>query len=102
MNNLPVPGSHVHLIAICGVGMAALAGLLQSLGYRVTGSDAAAYPPMTTYLEGLGITVQLGYRTEHLEQRPDLVVVGNAVHATTPKSRWCWTKGSHPSLFLRP
>jgi len=93
MNNLPVPGSHVHLIAICGVGMAALAGLLQSLGYRVTGSDAAAYPPMSTYLEGLGITVQLGYQTERLEQRPDLVVVGNAVSRDNPEVQVVLDKG---------
>ena len=85
MNNLPVPGSHVHLIAICGVGMAALAGLLQSLGYRVTGSDAAAYPPMSAYLDRLGIPVQLGYHTKHLERRPDLVVVGNAVSRDNPE-----------------
>jgi len=93
MNNLPVPGSHVHLIAICGVGMAALAGLLQSLGYRVTGSDAAAYPPMSTYLEGLGITVQLGYQTDRLEQRPDLVVVGNAVSRDNPEVQVVLDKG---------
>ena len=44
MNNLPPPGSHLHLIAICGVGMASLAGLLQSRGYRVTGSDREGPP----------------------------------------------------------
>jgi len=93
MNNLPVPGNHVHLIAICGVGMAALAGLLQSLGYRVTGSDAAAYPPMSTYLDRLGIPVQLGYHTEHLEQRPDLVVVGNAVSRDNPEVQVVLDKG---------
>ena len=37
---------HVHLIGICGSAMASLAGMLQTKGYRVTGSDAAAYPPM--------------------------------------------------------
>ena len=60
MNNLPPPGSHVHLIAICGVGMASLAGLLQSRGYRVTGSDQNVYPPMSTYLQGIGIPILLG------------------------------------------
>ena len=41
---------HIHLIGICGSAMASLAGLLQMRGYRVTGSDAAAYPPMSDLL----------------------------------------------------
>lgn len=76
--------ARIHLIAICGVGMASLAGLLKSRGYRVTGSDENIYPPMSTYLEGLGIPVS-GYREENLETRPDLVVVGNAVSRGNPE-----------------
>lgn len=34
MSDVPPPDSHIHLIAVCGVGMASLAGLLQSRGYR--------------------------------------------------------------------
>jgi UDP-N-acetylmuramate: L-alanyl-gamma-D-glutamyl-meso-diaminopimelate ligase len=79
MNDLPPPGSHIHLIAICGVGMASLAGLLQSQGYRVTGSDQNVYPPMSTYLQGIGIPILSGYCEEHLSPRPDLVVIGNAI-----------------------
>lgn len=78
-------GSRIHLIAICGVGMASLAGLLQSQGYRVTGSDENAYPPMSNYLASLGIEILSGYREEHLRERPDLVVVGNAVSRTNPE-----------------
>ncbi|MGH7773545.1 MAG: UDP-N-acetylmuramate:L-alanyl-gamma-D-glutamyl-meso-diaminopimelate ligase [Candidatus Binatia bacterium] len=84
MNDLPAQG-HVHLIAICGVGMAALAGLLQSQGCRVTGSDQNVYPPMSTYLTELGIQVLSGYREEHLQERPDLVVIGNAVSRNNPE-----------------
>jgi UDP-N-acetylmuramate: L-alanyl-gamma-D-glutamyl-meso-diaminopimelate ligase len=73
------PGSHIHLIAICGVGMASLAGLLQSRGYRVTGSDQNTYPPMSTYLAGIGIEVLSGFAKENLAARPDLVIIGNAV-----------------------
>ena len=76
MNNLPPSGSHIHLIAICGVGMASLAGLLQSRGYRVTGSDQNVYPPMSTYLRGIGIPILSGYSAAHLQPRPDLVVIG--------------------------
>src|ERR1051325_5722176 len=73
------PGAHVHLIAVCGVGMAPLAGLLKAQGYRVTGSDQNVYPPMSTYLADLRIEVMSGYAADHLRDRPDLVVVGNAV-----------------------
>ena len=35
--------------------MASLAGMLQAAGFRVTGSDASAYPPMSDFLHSLGI-----------------------------------------------
>jgi UDP-N-acetylmuramate: L-alanyl-gamma-D-glutamyl-meso-diaminopimelate ligase len=85
MNDLPPNGSHIHLIAICGVGMASLAGLLQSQGYRVSGSDQNVYPPMSTYLQGIGISILTGYHEEHIAERPDLVVVGNAVPRNNPE-----------------
>jgi UDP-N-acetylmuramate: L-alanyl-gamma-D-glutamyl-meso-diaminopimelate ligase len=78
-------GDHIHLIAVCGVGMAPLAGLLQAQGYRVTGSDQNVYPPMSTYLAGLRIEVMSGYAAEHLRDKPDLVVVGNAVSRNNPE-----------------
>ena len=78
MSGLP-PRGHVHLIAVCGVGMASLAGQLQSQGYRVTGSDHNVYPPMSAYLAKLGIETLSGYKEEHLADKPDLVVIGNAV-----------------------
>src|SRR6476660_8192167 len=86
MNNLPPPNSHIHLIAVCGVGMASLAGLLKSQGYRVTGSDQNVYPSMSTYLQGIGIPILSGYREEHLSPRPDLVVIGNAVSRGNPEA----------------
>lgn len=70
---------HIHLIGICGTAMASLAGMLQLQGHRVTGSDAAAYPPMSDLLAGLGIPVLEPYAESNLEPRPDLVVVGNAI-----------------------
>lgn len=73
------PGSHVHFTAICGVGMGSLAALLHAEGYRISGSDENVYPPMSTLLESLGIGINRGYRAEHLMERPDLVIIGNAV-----------------------
>lgn len=86
MNDIPESGSHIHLIAICGVGMASLAGLLQSQGFRVTGSDENIYPPMSSYLEDIGIKVLSGFAKEHLDDRPDLVIVGNAVSRNNPEA----------------
>src|SRR5438270_3197701 len=70
---------HIHLIGSCGTAMASLAGMLQQRGFRVTGSDAAAYPPMSDFLASLGIPVAQPFDTHNLEPRPDLVVVGNAI-----------------------
>ena len=70
---------HVHLVAIGGVAMAALAGMLKQRGYQVTGSDEHVYPPMSSVLERLGIAVLEGYRPDNLTPRPDLVVIGNKV-----------------------
>jgi len=86
MNDLPTAGAHIHLTAICGVGMASLAGLLQARGYRITGSDQNIYPPMSTYLEGIGVDVLPGYRAEHVSPRPDLVVIGNAISRNNPEA----------------
>jgi UDP-N-acetylmuramate: L-alanyl-gamma-D-glutamyl-meso-diaminopimelate ligase len=70
---------HIHLIGICGTAMASLAGMLQERGFRVTGSDAASYPPMSTFLDSLGIPVAQPFAEANLIPRPDLVVVGNAL-----------------------
>jgi UDP-N-acetylmuramate: L-alanyl-gamma-D-glutamyl-meso-diaminopimelate ligase len=70
---------HIHFIGICGTAMASLAGMLQARGFRVTGSDAASYPPMSTFLESLGIPVAQPFAEANLNPRPDLVVVGNAL-----------------------
>ena len=71
------PPAVIHLIGICGTGMGTLAGLLREKGFAVTGSDAHAYPPMSTELERLGITVMEGFSASNLNHNPDLVVVGN-------------------------
>jgi UDP-N-acetylmuramate: L-alanyl-gamma-D-glutamyl-meso-diaminopimelate ligase len=75
----------VHLIAVCGVGMSALAGMLKQRGYDVSGSDENVYPPMSTVLERLGISIRQGFRAENLADRPDLVIVGNKVSRSNPE-----------------
>src|SRR5213078_658805 len=72
-------GKHIHLIGICGTAMASLAGMLAERGFRATGSDAAAYPPMSDFLKSLGIPVLQPFAVHNLNHVPDLVVVGNAI-----------------------
>ena len=81
------PPSHIHLLGICGTGMAALAGLLKEQGFFVSGSDEHAYPPMSTFLKDLGIPVTNGYAPENLEPRPDLAVVGNVIRRENPEAQ---------------
>ncbi|MEN0062630.1 MAG: UDP-N-acetylmuramate:L-alanyl-gamma-D-glutamyl-meso-diaminopimelate ligase [Myxococcota bacterium] len=72
----------VHVMGVAGTAMAALAGMLKDAGYTVTGSDQGeVYPPMSTYLESLGIDVMKGYVASNLDHNPDLVIVGNVIRA---------------------
>ncbi len=89
MPHVHTPGDvrRIYLIGICGTGMASLAGMLEARGFEIGGSDEHVYPPMSTYLERLGIKVLEGYTKEHLETfRPDLVVIGNAAAITNPEA----------------
>ena len=86
LNSAPEHPRHIHLIGICGTGMAAMAGMLQQQGFMVTGSDQNVYPPMSDFLAGLGIEVMAGYAAANLSVRPDLVIVGNVVRSTNPEA----------------
>jgi UDP-N-acetylmuramate: L-alanyl-gamma-D-glutamyl-meso-diaminopimelate ligase len=66
--------------------MAPLACLLQEQGHRVRGVDGPLYPPMSTLLAGAGIVPFVGYDPAHLEPRPDLVVIGNAIRRDNPEA----------------
>ncbi len=81
------PGSHIHLMGICGTAMASLAGLLKDRGFKITGSDLNPYPPMSTQLEGLGIPIMKPYKAENLHPRPDFVIVGNVISANNEEAQ---------------
>jgi len=76
---------HYHLIGICGTAMASLAGMLQARGHEITGSDENVYPPMSTMLESLGITVLKGFDPTHVTTSVDCVIVGNAISRGNPE-----------------
>ena len=62
---------HIHILGICGTFMGGIALLARERGYRVTGSDANVYPPMSTQLQDAGIELLEGYAAEHLQPAPD-------------------------------
>ena len=84
-NYIPQHVQKIHLIAVCGTGMGALACMLKRLGYEVTGSDHKIYPPMSHFLVEQGIRISDGFKEEHIAYGPDLVIVGNAVTRENPE-----------------
>jgi UDP-N-acetylmuramate: L-alanyl-gamma-D-glutamyl-meso-diaminopimelate ligase len=77
---------HVHLVGVSGTGMGALAALFREAGEDVSGSDVAFDPPVGPALRELGIRCMTGYDAAHLDPRPDLVVVGNAIRRGNPEA----------------
>lgn len=80
---------HVHFIGICGVAMSALAIAFKENGWKVTGSDAGFYPPVSTNLAEKRIDFYPGWHPEKIG-KPDLVVVGNVVSSFNPE--WLYVK----------
>ncbi|MGR9044588.1 MAG: UDP-N-acetylmuramate:L-alanyl-gamma-D-glutamyl-meso-diaminopimelate ligase [Gammaproteobacteria bacterium] len=76
---------HIHILGICGTFMGGLALIARELGYTVSGSDQNVYPPMSSQLEQQGITLMEGYRSENLNPKPDLVIIGNALSRGNPE-----------------
>ena len=78
-NRIPKHVEKIHLIAVCGTGMGALASMLKDMGFEVTGSDRKIYPPMSSFLAKKGIKIADGFDEKNISSDTDLVVVGNAV-----------------------
>ena len=77
-------GSHLHILGICGTFMGGIAAIARAAGYRVTGCDAAVYPPMSEQLARLGIDLIEGYGADQTSLRPDCWVIGNVVSRGNP------------------
>jgi UDP-N-acetylmuramate: L-alanyl-gamma-D-glutamyl-meso-diaminopimelate ligase len=84
---IPATVRHIHLIGVAGSAMAALAGMLATRGYRVTGSDNQLYEPTASLLKGLKIEIRNSYDGANLTPAPDLVVVGNVVPRANPEAQ---------------
>jgi UDP-N-acetylmuramate: L-alanyl-gamma-D-glutamyl-meso-diaminopimelate ligase len=89
----------VHLVAICGTGMGALAGLLKEAGHDVRGSDRAFYPPMAERLQAWGIPALQGFDPVHLDPAPALVIVGNVCRKDNPEAQAALQRGLRVMSF---
>jgi UDP-N-acetylmuramate: L-alanyl-gamma-D-glutamyl-meso-diaminopimelate ligase len=86
LNFFPDSPRHIHFMGVCGTGMAAMAGMLKSQGFQVSGADNHVYPPMSDFLARAGIAIQDGYKAQNLVPRPDLVIVGNVITRKNPEA----------------
>lgn len=75
---------HLHILGISGTFMSALALLAREMGFKVTGSDANCYPPVSDLLASKGITWVEGYEDSSLALQADTVIVGNAIKRGMP------------------
>jgi len=75
---------HIHILGICGTFMAGIAALAKSQGHKVTGCDQNVYPPMSTQLEDLGISITEGFSEDQIILNPDVFVIGNVISRGNP------------------
>ncbi|THD77646.1 MAG: hypothetical protein E7812_12850 [Phenylobacterium sp.] len=66
----------IHFTGIAGAGMSAAALMMRDAGHEVSGSDADAFPPLSTYVEGLGFPFFRSFAAENLPDDLDVLVLG--------------------------
>ncbi len=74
----------IHILGACGTFMGGVAILARRAGHEVSGADQHTYPPMSTLLESEGIVLHEGYSEEAMHDKPDLVIIGNALSRGNP------------------
>jgi UDP-N-acetylmuramate--alanine ligase len=72
------PGSSVYFIGIKGTGMCALAELMYTMGYRISGSDGAEVFYTDAILKSLGIPYYESFSPGHIHDDFDLVIYSAA------------------------
>jgi UDP-N-acetylmuramate--alanine ligase len=83
ISTLPLNVGTVHFVGIGGIGMSGIAEVLNSLGYRVQGSDQADGANVRR-LASLGIKTFVGHRAENLGDAA-VVVTSSAVKPDNPE-----------------
>lgn len=67
---------NIYFLGIAGAGVSALASVLHSQGHHVSGSDEGVFPPVSTYLDNLGIHYANGFDAANLPDHVDIAIVG--------------------------
>ena len=83
----------IHILGACGTFMGGVAILARRAGHEVSGADQHTYPPMSTLLESEGIILHEGYTEEPMYDRPDLVIIGNALSRGNPAVEYVLNQG---------
>jgi UDP-N-acetylmuramate: L-alanyl-gamma-D-glutamyl-meso-diaminopimelate ligase len=68
----------IHFTGIAGAGMSAAALMMRDAGHEVSGSDEDVFPPMSTYVEGLGFPFCRRFAAANLPDGLDLLVLGTS------------------------
>lgn len=66
----------IHFTGIAGAGMSAVALMMRDAGHQVSGSDEDVFPPMSTYVEGLGFPFHRRFDAANLPDGLDVLVLG--------------------------
>jgi UDP-N-acetylmuramate: L-alanyl-gamma-D-glutamyl-meso-diaminopimelate ligase len=66
----------IHFTGVAGAGMAAAALMMREAGHGISGSDEDVFPPMSTYVEGLGFPFFRRFDAANLGADVDLLVLG--------------------------
>lgn len=73
----------IHCIGIAGIGLSAVAEILNNQGYEVSGSDLKS-SIITDHLEGKGIKIFKEHLAENVRD-VDIVIFSNAVSSSNPE-----------------
>jgi UDP-N-acetylmuramate: L-alanyl-gamma-D-glutamyl-meso-diaminopimelate ligase len=74
----PRPKRRAYFLGIAGAGMSALASMLKSEGWEVSGSDKDVFPPISTYLDAQGIAWRDGFDAAALPADLDVAIIGSS------------------------
>jgi UDP-N-acetylmuramate: L-alanyl-gamma-D-glutamyl-meso-diaminopimelate ligase len=66
----------IHFTGVAGAGMSAAALMMREAGHQVSGSDEDVFPPMSTYVEGLGFPFYRRFDAANLPADLDVLVLG--------------------------
>lgn len=77
---------NIHFIGIGGIGMSAIAQILLSRGFKITGSDIQ-YNQLIKTLWKNGAQIQLGHNEDNLPNQTQLVVYNSCIKNDNPELR---------------